>query len=74
MAMMIRNAVAPLLTILVNSAVRPDRDQFDQAGRGTRQEDARHHRDDCAEATAANAFLLDDLICASKNEIRNGKP
>jgi hypothetical protein len=26
------------------------------------------------EAAAANALLLDDLICARKNESRNGKP
>jgi len=78
MAMMIRNAMARLVMILVKAcparSARSNLDQFDQAGRGNRQEDARHHRDDCAVGHAASALLLDDLICAHKDEIRNGKP
>ena len=41
MAKMIRNAVAPFAAVLVGRArrrARPDRDQFDKAGRGVEQE------------------------------------
>jgi hypothetical protein len=34
----------------------------------------RNAENDCAAGRAANALLLDDLICARKNESRNGKP
>jgi hypothetical protein len=34
----------------------------------------RNAENDCAAGRAANAVLLDDLICARKNESRNGKP